>query len=135
MTKWARPSYTSQQVIAERKAGLKALDKAVAKVGMRTIIDDAIKLHNDPAYSTTWGPQTCWSHFMWCFGNVWRDVIGYRGQCSFNLHEALSTEELIEIKQKCGIQCDHMTFGNPRINGIRYYHCQMHDNPENYACR
>ena len=140
-SQWSKPSKTRDEVIAARSHGLKAFDKTIAATPIATLIERAIALHNSPEWSDTWGPQTCWTHFDWCFGNVWREAYhnttSKQGDISttFNLDEVLSPEQLADIKQRCGITCDVMSFGNPRKNGIRYNHCQMHDDPEKYAYR
>lgn len=131
---FARPKATRDDVINNRSHGLKAFDKAVATAGLTNIIDKAIQYHNNPQWADIWGPQACWGHFRWCFGQAWRDVHKFGGQSMFNLDEVLNDVQIAYIRQKCGIECDHMSFGWPRKNGIKFHHCQVHDDPSKYAC-
>jgi len=88
--------YTKEQVISERKCGLKYLDKAVAFVGMQVILDETIKIRKESP--DIWG--TGWSNVDWAFGNAWRDVLWKNKLASGdidsteNLDEALTPEQM-----------------------------------------
>ena len=88
--------YTREQVINERKCGLKYLDKAVAIVGMQAILDETVKISKE--HPDTW--EQGWTDVVWAFGNAWRNVLWNnklsKGDIASteNLDEALTSEQL-----------------------------------------
>lgn len=94
-------TYTKQQVVQDRKCGLKYLDKAVAAVGMQRLLDETVRIHHQ--YPNTWGPG--WPNVAWAFGNAFRDHCGARGDISstFNLDEALTDVEMDFLAKSLGI--------------------------------
>ncbi len=97
--------YTRQQVINERKCGLKLLDKAVEKVGFQAILEETVTIFKD--HPNTWGPG--WPTVKWAFGNAWRDVLWKhnisKGEIAStaNLDEALTLEQMQWLASQLGL--------------------------------
>ena len=92
--------YTRSHVIAERRCGLKYVDKAIAMTSRQHIINESIKVANQ--FPNVWKPG--WSNFSWAFGNVVIEIINPKGDISqtWNFDEVLTDEEITDIANKMG---------------------------------
>lgn len=89
--------YTKEQIIEERKCGLKYFDMAVQMTSREQVIKDALKINQD--HPDIWGRG--WSNLAWAFGNAVGNIVK-RGeiQQTWNLDEALSRTEMQELQEK-----------------------------------
>ena len=128
---------TKCEVIDARSNGLKLLDVAIKHQdgGLPAIIEATIKSFNEIVPQMHY--QRCWTMFANFFGNTWRPLYrqakhyeaNHDVSASFNLDEALTVAQLADIKQRCGIDCDHEAthFGWDRKDSERHTHCRMHN--------
>lgn len=85
--------YTKEQVMKERRCGLKIFDKAVIKSSRQAVIDKGIEYYKENP--DTWGPG--WPTVDWAIGNAMRDIADNHGPSTFNLDEALTDDEMKNI--------------------------------------
>jgi hypothetical protein len=87
--------YTKEQVIRDRKCGLKYLDQAVEIVGRQMVVDKTIALARQ--HAGVWGGG--WSDVSWASGNAVKDLANIEKDISmtWNLDEAFTDVELFDI--------------------------------------
>lgn len=87
--------YTKEQVIRDRKCGLKYLDQAVEIAGRQGMVDKTIALVRQNA--GVWGGG--WADVSWANGNAVKDLADIEGDISmtWNLDEAFTEAELFDI--------------------------------------
>jgi hypothetical protein len=87
--------YTSQQVVTEKRCGIKHFDEAVAKIGREALVEETIKISRE--HPGIWGEG--WPNVDWALGNAVIDTLNKRNEFSqtYNLDEVLTTEELQKV--------------------------------------
>lgn len=97
---------TKQDVISNKRCGIKWYEHVLNEYDQQLIIDNAIDIYKE--FPTIWGPG--WPTMHWAFHNSFREAyskmkVKFRNndQSSFNLDEVLSPAEIEYIKQKTGI--------------------------------
>ena len=96
--------YTKQQVLDEKRCGIKYFERAVEKIGRTQLLANAVAIsHRHP---DTWGPG--WSNFSWALGNAVIDAIDSRSEISqtWNVDEVLTNEEMTSIARELGFKLE-----------------------------
>lgn len=99
------PKYTRQQVIDEKRCGIKYFDRAVEKIGRQSLIDQALTIRKN--HPTVWG--TGWGNIDWALGNAVQECAKYNGPMTWNLDEVLTQDELAYIAEKSGLKVEDYT--------------------------
>jgi hypothetical protein len=108
--------YTKDQVVTERRCGLKYFDKAVELVGRPALLQNAFNIAK--AYPEVWGRG--WSNFGWAIGNAVIEAINPKGDIAqtWNLDEALTPEEIANVKTTMGYQDEYKVVWERRAKAI-----------------
>ena len=100
-----------QDVIDNKRCGIKWYDHIVGHVGIDAIINRTAEIRSQskfPTWSTAANPE--WANVHWAFGNALMELykpmkqrIRNNGQFDFNIDEVLTRGELQKLIDACGI--------------------------------
>ncbi len=93
--------YTSEQVVTEKRCGIKHFDEAVVKIGRETLVAETIKICKE--FPVIWGRG--WPNVHWALGNAVIDVLNKRNEFrqTYNLDEVLTSDEMQKLSTELHI--------------------------------
>lgn len=93
--------YTKQQVIADRRCGLKYFDKAVLMTSKQHVLDETLRINQ--AFPNTWGPG--WPNIHWALVNAVAEIIKPNGDImqTYALDEALDPNDILYLENATGL--------------------------------
>jgi hypothetical protein len=89
--------YTREEIIRDRRCGLKYFDKALTKVSIQRLIDDSIACFQD---NPNICPDSPWSRMGWSVANVIMEIIDNDVPPTANLDEMFTDDWMTYISQR-----------------------------------
>lgn len=98
--------YTKEEIIKDRRSGLKYFDECIKKVGKDELFDEVIRIYKQNP--TMWGDG--WPNLNWALGNACINKLK-RGsiKLGFNLNEALSEEDMQHFSKELNLKIEDYT--------------------------